>query len=96
MTAMRGTEVRLVTGMIPGSTGLSTPRSARSATRPVYSDASKKNWVTAKSARGQLGGQVVAVAGRIGRERMAAGLGRDPDREPPDGGGQLHQLGGVG
>ena len=96
MVAMRGTDLRLVTGMIPGSTGLSTPRAARSATRPVYSAASKKNWVTAKSASDSLAARWSRSVSGSGESGMAAGLGGHPDREAPDGAGQLHQLRGVG
>jgi hypothetical protein len=42
--------LRLVTGMMPGITGLCMPRAARSSTRERYSPDLKKNWVTAKSA----------------------------------------------
>ena len=81
--------------MIPGSTGLSTPRSARSSTRPVYSSASKKNWVTAKSASASLAARWSRSLDRSGRERMAGRVGRHPDREAADGPGQLDELDGV-
>ena len=50
IVAIRSMELNDVTGMIPGRTGLVTPRAARSATKDSYSSAAKKNWVHAKSA----------------------------------------------
>jgi len=43
-----------VTGKMPGRTGVSTPRSRRSAISPTYSASSKKNCVTPKSASSSL------------------------------------------
>ena len=43
MVAIRGMDPSAVTGMIPGSTGFVTPRSARSDTNEAYSSMEKKN-----------------------------------------------------
>ncbi len=71
------------TGMIPGSTGLSTPRSARSATRPMYSEASKKNWVTAKSARASLAARWSRSVARSAESGWPAGWAATPTENPP-------------
>ena len=55
----------------------------------------KKNWVMAKSATLELGGQVVAVGRPVGRARVQLGMGGHADREAADGLGQLDQLEGV-
>jgi len=47
-------DLRLVTGMIPGITGLSIPRAASSSRSRRYSSVWKKNWVIAKSATASL------------------------------------------
>ena len=85
-----------VTGRMPGSTGLWTPRSSRSETRPSYSSTSKKNCVTPKSASSELGGQVIPVALEVGRAGMARRVRGHADREAADGLGQFDQLGGIG
>ena len=78
ISAIRGSTAARVTGMIPGSTGLSTPRTDRSSTSPRYSSASKKNWVTAKSAS-------LIFSARKSRSALPA-MGRRggrPDGPPP-------------
>ena len=75
---------------------MSTPRSRRSATRPSYSDASKKNCVTPKSASASLAARKSRSLAQVGRPGMAGRVGGHPDGESADGAGQLHELRGVG
>ena len=85
-----------VTGRMPGRTGVRIPRAARSRTSPSYSEASKKNWVTPKSATLEFGGQEVPVAPVAGGAGMPGRVRRHPYREAADGPGQLDQFDGVG
>ena len=83
MRAMPGTELSRSTGMMPGRTGLVTPRVARSATRDVYSWASKKNWVTAKSARASLAARWSRSAATSVDSGWPAGWAATPMENPP-------------
>ena len=85
-----------VTGRMPGRTGVRTPRASRSRTSPSYSEASKKNWVTPKSASSSLAARKSRSLPVLGRAGMPGRVGRHPDREAADGPGQLDQLDGVG
>ena len=85
-----------VTGRMPGRTGVSTPRARRSAIRLSYSEASKKNWVTPKSASSSLAARWSRSLGQVRRAGVAGRVGRHADGEAADGPGQLDQLRGVG
>ena len=81
-----------VTGRMPGRTGVSTPRSRRSATRPSYSDGLEEELGDPEVGQLELGRQEVTVARQVGRAGVAGRVGRHADGEAADGAGQLHQL----
>ncbi len=81
--AILGTEESEVTGMMPGSTGLANPRSARPARSERYSAASKKNWVTAKSARASFSASRSRSATRSDEVGWPAGWAATPMENPP-------------
>ena len=72
-----------VTGRIPGSTGVRTPRASRSATSPSYSEASKKNWVTPKSAISSLAARKSRSLSVLGERGCPAGWAATPTEKPP-------------
>ena len=80
---MRGTDLSEVTGMMPGRTGVVTPRSARSSIRPTYSSTSKKNCVTPKSARRSLAASWSRSDCMSGEEGWPAGWAATPIENPP-------------
>ncbi len=86
---------RLVTGMIPGTTGLSTPRAARSSTSDRYSSGREEELGYGEVGQPHLLGQEIPVRLHVGRAGVPGGMGRHPDAESADGPGQLHQLDGV-
>ena len=72
-----------VTGRMPGSTGVSMPRSRRSATRSSYSDGLEEELRDAEVGQCQLGRQVVTVTLPVRRRGWPAGCAATPTEKPP-------------
>ena len=86
MRAMRSIWRALVIGMMPGITGLVTPRSASSSTSVDVVAGLEEELGDGEVGDGQLGGEMTAVAGPVGRRRVDLGVSRHADRERPGGG----------
>ncbi len=93
---MRPIDESAVTGMIPGTTGVEMPRAARSSTSRQVLLHPEEELGHGEVGQAQLLGQAVPVGRQVGRSRVPGGVGGHPDRESPDGPGQLHQLDGMG
>src|ERR1019366_1830601 len=80
---MRSMPVMVVTGIMPGSTGLVTPSSASSPTRRVHSSTSKKNCVTAKSATASFSARNRRSEARSGDLGWPSGWAATPTEKSP-------------
>ncbi len=85
-----------VTGRIPGRTGVLHAPGGQVGRQPLVLGGLEEELGDAEVGHLQLGGQEVTVALGARRPGMSGRMGRHADREPADGPGQLHQLGGVG
>ena len=81
---MRSMPVIVVTGMMPGSTGLVTPSSASSSTRRVHSLGLEEELRDREVGQRQLLGEVAPVRREVRRPRVSGRVGRDADREVAD------------
>ena len=95
ISAMRFTDFTLVTGMMPGITGVVTPSSSRSSRKSNQTSASKKNCDDAEVGVRELLGLTAPVLGALGRRRMTFGVHGDTDGEVADLAHELDELGRV-